>query len=103
MGFLKEPPNRKIAVSFLSAMSEGLHLSKTDAGTSRKALRRYLRVQDEATLQGTWEYLQPYFSVTLQTSEKAMANAIKFLDHPKAKQLDPKQTFNNRYVDEAMK
>ena len=57
----------------------------------------------EATLQGTLEYLQPYFSVTLQTSEKSMANAIKFLDHPKAKQLDPKQTFNNRYVDEAMK
>ena len=101
--WLKEPRNRKIAVSFLRAMGEGLHLSKTDAGTSKKALRRYMRVQDEATLQATLEYLQPYFSVSLQTSEKAMANAIKFLDHPKAKQLDPKQTFNNRYVDEAMK
>jgi len=101
--WLKEPAHRRIAVSFLRAMSEGLHLSKTDAGTSKKALRRYLRVQDEATLQGTWEYLQPYFSATLQTSEKAMANAIKFLDHPKAKQMDPKQTFNNRYVDEAMR
>jgi NitT/TauT family transport system substrate-binding protein len=101
--WLKEPRNRKIAVSFLRAMGEGLHLSKTDAGTSKKALRRYMRVQDEATLQATLEYLQPYFSGTLQTSEKAMANAIKFLDHPKAKQLDPKQTFNNRYVDEAMK
>lgn len=101
--WLKEPRNRKIAVSFLRAMGEGLHLSKTDAGTSKKALRRYIRVQDEPTLQSTLEYLQPYFSGTLQTSEKAMANAIKFLDHPKAKQLDPKQTFNNRYVDEAMK
>jgi len=101
--WLKEPRNRKIAVSFLRAMGEGLHLAKTDAGTSKKALRRYIRVQDEPTLQSTLEYLQPYFAATLQTSEKAMANAIKFLDHPKAKQLDPKQTFNNRYVDEAMK
>jgi NitT/TauT family transport system substrate-binding protein len=101
--WLKEPRNRKIAVSFLRAMGEGLHLAKTDAGTSKKAMRRYMRVQDEPTLQSTLEYLQPYFSGTLQTSEKAMANAIKFLDHPKAKQLDPKQTFNNRYVDEAMK
>jgi hypothetical protein len=39
----------------------------------------------------------------LRTIEKAMANAIKFLDHPKAKQLDPRQTFNNSYVDEALK
>ena len=38
-----------------------------------------------------------------QTSEKAMANAIKFLDDPKAKQLDPKQTFNNGYATEAIK
>ena len=59
--WLKEPRNRKIAVSFLRAMGEGLHLSKTDAGTSKKALRRYIRVQDEATLQGTFEYLPALF------------------------------------------
>lgn len=101
--WLKEPRNRKIAVSFLRAMNEGLHLSRTDAVASKKALRRYTRVQDEATLQGTFEFFQPYFPANLRTIEKAMANAIKFLDHPKAKQLDPKQTFNNSYVDEALK
>jgi NitT/TauT family transport system substrate-binding protein len=101
--WLKEPRNRKIAVSFLRAMNEGLHLAKTDAGASKKALRRYTRVQDDATLQGTFEFFQPYFPENLRTIEKAMANAIKFLDHPKAKQLDPKQTFNNSYVDEALK
>ena len=101
--WLKEPRNRKIAVNFLRAMSEGLQLSKTDAGASKKALRRYTRVQDEATLQGTFDFFQPYFPASLRTIEKAMANAIKFLDHPKAKQLNPKQTFNNSYVDEALK
>ena len=101
--WLKEPRNRKIAVSFLRAMNEGLHLSKNDATVSKKALRRYTRVQDEATLQGTFEFFQPYFPASLRTIEKAMANAIKFLDHPKAKQLDPKQTFNNSYVEEALR
>ena len=101
--WLKEPRNRKIAVSFLRAMNEGLHLAKTDAVASKKALRRFTRVQDEATLQGTFEFFQPYFPTNLRTVEKAMANAIKFLDHPKAKQLDPKQTFNNSYVDEALR
>ena len=101
--WLKDPRNRKIAVSFLRAMNEGLHLSKTDATVSKKALRRYTRVQDEATLQSTFEFFQPYFPVSLRTIEKAMANAIKFLDHPKAKQLDPKQTFNNSFVEEALR
>jgi len=101
--WLKEPRNRKIAVSFLRAMNEGLHLSKTDATVSKKALRRYTRVQDEATLQSTFEFFQPYFPASLRTIEKAMANAIKFLDHPKAKQLDPKLTFNNSFVEEALR
>jgi len=101
--WLKDSRNRKIAVSFLRAMSEGLHLSKNDAAASKKALRRYTRVQDEATLQGTFEFFQPYFPASLRTIEKAMANAIKFLDHPRAKQLDAKQTFNNSFVEEAMR
>lgn len=101
--WLKEPRNRKIAVGFLRAMNEGLHLSKTDATVSKKALRRYTRVQDEATLQSTFEFFQPYFPASLRTIEKAMANAIKFLDHPKAKQLDPKLTFNNSFVEEALR
>ena len=101
--WLKIPRNHKVAVNFLRAMGEGLHLAKTDAGVSKKALRRYLRVQDETTLQVTLEYIQPYFPESLLTIEKAMANGIKFLDNPKAKELDPKQTFTNRYVDEALK
>lgn len=101
--WLKDPRNRKIAVSFLRAMSEGLHLSKTEAAASKKALRRYTRVQDESTLQGTFEFFQPYFPASLRTIEKAMANAIKFLDHPKARQLDAKQTFNNSFVEEALR
>ena len=101
--WLKIPRNHNVAVNFLRAMGEGLHLAKTDAQVSKKALRRYLRVQDETTLQATLEYIQPYFPESLLTIEKAMANGIKFLDSPKAKELDPKQTFTNRYVDEALK
>lgn len=32
-----------------------------------------------------------------------MANALKFVDHPKAKQFDVKQSFDNSFIDEAMK
>jgi hypothetical protein len=32
-----------------------------------------------------------------------MANALKFVDHPKAKGSDVRQSFDNSLVDEAMK
>lgn len=101
--WLKEQRNRRIWLGFLRAMNEGLLLSKTDAAVSKKSLRKYLRVQDETTLQNTFEFFQPYFPASLRVVEKAMANAIKFLDHPKAKQLDPRQTYDNSYVEEALR
>jgi hypothetical protein len=36
-------------------------------------------------------------------NEKAMANALKFVEHPKAKQFDVRQSFDNSFVDEAMR
>jgi hypothetical protein len=60
-------------------------------------------VQDDATLQSAFEFFQPYFPANLRTIEKAMVNAIKFIDHSKAKHLDPKQTFTNSLVEEALK
>ena len=32
-----------------------------------------------------------------------MVNSLKFIDHPKAKQFDVKQSFDNSLVDEAMR
>ncbi len=36
-------------------------------------------------------------------NEKAMSNALKFVEHPKAKQFDVRQSFDNTFVDEAIK
>jgi len=52
---------------------------------------------------GSFEYYRDAFPSSLRVIEKAMANALKFVDHPKAKQADIKQTFDNSLVDEAIK
>ncbi|MGH7775412.1 MAG: ABC transporter substrate-binding protein [Candidatus Binatia bacterium] len=101
--WFKDLRNRKVAVDFLRALHEGLLLSKTNSEVSKKALGKYTRVHDEAALQGTFEFYRPHFSSNLRVIEKAMANALKFLDHPKAKQADPKQTYTNSLVEEALK
>jgi hypothetical protein len=35
--------------------------------------------------------------------ERAMVNALKFIDHPKARQFDVRQSFDNSFIDEAMR
>jgi ABC-type nitrate/sulfonate/bicarbonate transport system substrate-binding protein len=101
--WVKDGKNRKLAVDFLRALNEGQLLARENATVSKRALRKFTRVNDDASLQGSFEYYKDAFSPTLRVVEKAMANALKFVDHPKAKQADVKQTFDNSLVDEAMK
>jgi ABC-type nitrate/sulfonate/bicarbonate transport system substrate-binding protein len=101
--WLKDAKNRKVAVDFLRALNEGQVLARENATVSKRALGKFTRVHDDASLQGSFEFYKDAFSPTLRVVEKAMANALKFVDHPKAKQFDVKQSFDNSLIDEAMK
>lgn len=54
-------------------------------------------------MQGSFEFYRCVFSSSLRTTDKSMANALKFIDHPKVKQADLKQFYDNSLVDEAMR
>jgi ABC-type nitrate/sulfonate/bicarbonate transport system substrate-binding protein len=101
--WLKEAKNRRVAVDFLRALHEGLVLSRENATVTKRALKKFTRVDDDASLQGSFEFYKDAFPANLRVVEKAMANALKFVDHPKAKQFDIRQSFDNSLVDEAMK
>ena len=101
--WLKDAKNRRLAVDFLRALHEALQLIKEGPTATKRALKKFTRVEDEALLQGSFEFYREVYPITLRTPEKAMANALKFLDHPKAKQADVKQSFDNSLVDEAMR
>jgi ABC-type nitrate/sulfonate/bicarbonate transport system substrate-binding protein len=101
--WLKDAKNRKTAVDFLRALNEGQQLARESAAATKRALRKFTRVDDDASLQGSFEYYKDAFPASLRVIEKAMANALKFVDHPKAKQADVKQSFDNSFVDEVMK
>jgi NitT/TauT family transport system substrate-binding protein len=101
--WLREPKGRKVAVDFLRALGEGQALARENAAVTKKALKQFTRVDDDASLQGSYEFYRDAFPPTLRVNEKAMANALKFVEHPKAKGADVKQSFDNSFVDEAMK
>jgi ABC-type nitrate/sulfonate/bicarbonate transport system substrate-binding protein len=101
--WLKDAKNHKIAVDFLRAMSEAQQLARDNATVSKRALQRFTRVKDDASLQGSFEYYREAFPSSIRVIEKAMANALKFVEHPKAKQFDIRQSFDNSLVDEISK
>ena len=101
--WLKEPKNHKLAVDFLRVMNEAQQLARDNASVSKRALGKFTRVNDDALLQGSFEYYKEAFPHSIRVVEKAMANALKFVDHPKAKQYDVLQSFDNSFVDEAAK
>jgi ABC-type nitrate/sulfonate/bicarbonate transport system substrate-binding protein len=101
--WLKDAKNRKVAIDFLRALHEGQLLARDNATVTKRALRAFTRVDDDASLQGSFEYYREAFPSSIRVVEKAMANALKFVDHPKAKQFDIRQSFDNSFVDEALK
>jgi NitT/TauT family transport system substrate-binding protein len=98
--WLKDARNREIAVNFLRAFTEGLVLAKSDSAMSKKVLRKYTRVEDDAILQSTFEYYRKFFGETLKINERSYANLLQLVDHPKAKSADPKQFFDNTLVEQ---
>jgi len=101
--WLKDPKGRKVAVDFLRALQEGQLLARENAGATKKALKKLTRVDDDASLQGSYEFYKDAFPASFRVIEKAMANALKFVEHPKAKQADGRQSFDNSFVDEAIR
>src|SRR5215470_768771 len=101
--WLKDGKNRKFTVDFLRALNEGQRLAREDAVITKRALGKFTRTENDAELQGTFEFYKDAFSPTLRVVEKSMANALKFIEHPKAKGADVKQFYDNSLVDEAMK
>lgn len=101
--WLKDSRNHKLAVDFLRVMSEAQQFARDNGAVSKRALGKFTRVSDDALLQGSFEYYREAFPRSIRVNEKAMANALKFVEHPKAKQFDVRQSFDNSLVDEAIK
>ncbi|HEY7168898.1 MAG TPA: ABC transporter substrate-binding protein [Candidatus Binatia bacterium] len=101
--WLKEPKNHRTAVDFLRGLGEGQLLARESAGATKRALKKFTKVDNEASLQGSYEFYKDAFPASLRVVEKSMANALKFIEHPKAKQFDVRQSFDNSFAEEATK
>jgi ABC-type nitrate/sulfonate/bicarbonate transport system substrate-binding protein len=102
--YLKNNPNTVYA--FLKAVAEGVVLSRNDRDVAKKAIRKYGKIEDPATSDGTYEAFAPYWALSLAIRPEAIRAQFEYLDlkeFPNAKNADPKDFFDNSFVESLAK
>ena len=102
--YLKNNPNTVYA--FLKAIAEGVVTSRKDPAIAKKAISKYGKIEDPATVDGTYEAFAPYWAMSLAVRLEAVRAQFEYLDEkefPSAKNADPKDFFDNSFVDSLAK
>jgi NitT/TauT family transport system substrate-binding protein len=97
--YLKNNPNTVYA--FLKAIAEGVVLSRKDAVAAKKAISKYVKIEDAPTVDGTYDAFAPYWAMSLAVRPEAIRAQFDYLDEkefPNAKNADPREFFDNSFV-----
>ena len=98
--YLKNNPNSVYA--FLKAIAEGVVLARKDSASAKKAIVKYAKINDAVAVDGTYEAFAPYWSMSLAVKPEAIKGQFEYLDEkefPNAKSADPKDFYDNSFVD----
>jgi NitT/TauT family transport system substrate-binding protein len=98
--YLKNNPNTVFA--FLKAIAEGVVLSRKDPAIAKKAIAKYAKIDDAPTVDGTYEAFAPYWAMSLAVRPEAIKGQFDYIDEkefPNVKNADPKDFYDNSFVD----
>jgi NitT/TauT family transport system substrate-binding protein len=98
--YLKNHPNTVYA--FLKAIAEGVVLAKQDPAAAKKAIAKYAKLDDGPTIDGTYDAFAPYWAMSLAVRPEAIKGQFEYIDEkefPKVKNADPKDFYDNTFVD----
>jgi NitT/TauT family transport system substrate-binding protein len=98
--YLKNNPNTVFA--FLKAMAEGVAMSKNEPAVAKKAIGKYAKIDDAPTIDGTYDAFAPYWAMSLAIRPEAIKAQFEYIDEkefPNVKNADPKDFYDNSFVD----
>ncbi len=98
--FLKNNPNTISA--FLKAIAEGVVMSRQEPAVAKKAIAKYVKIDDAPTIDGTYDAFAPYWAMSLAVRPEAIKAQFEYIDEkefPKVKNADPKDFYDNSFVD----
>jgi hypothetical protein len=77
-------------------------LSRQDPAVAKKAIVKYLKIEDAPTVDGTYDAFAPYWAMSLAVRPEAIKGQFEYIDEkefPKVKNADPKDFYDNSFVD----
>lgn len=98
--YIKSNPNTIYA--FLRAVAEAVVVSRKDAALTKKAIAKYTKTDDAQLIDETYDQYMPYWAMNLAVQREAIQAGIGYLDEkefPQAKNADPRDFFDNSFVD----
>ncbi len=81
-------------------------MSRKDPTVAKNTIAKYGKIDDPATIDGTYNAFAPYWAMSLAIRPEAIRAQVEYLDEkefPNAKNADPKDFFNNSFVDSLAK
>jgi ABC-type nitrate/sulfonate/bicarbonate transport system substrate-binding protein len=90
--------NHDLILNFLKAFLAGSKVAIEQPEASKRALAKYLATKDQEVIEEAYRSFAPLFPKVPYVTEEAIRAAVSVTDHPKAASADPKEFYNNRFL-----
>jgi NitT/TauT family transport system substrate-binding protein len=90
--------NHDLITAFLKSFLAGIKVAIEQPEVSKRALARYLATKDPEIVEEAYRSFAPLFPKVPYVTDEAIRAALSVTDHPKAASADPKEFYNNRFL-----
>ena len=98
--FLRSYPNTILA--FSKAMAEGVVLAKKDGAAAKRAISKFVKVDDPKILDTSYDAYAPYLDTSLAVRDDVIRSELGYLDEkefPKARSANTREFFDNAFIE----
>ena len=92
--------NPDLIKGFLKAFLAGLKVAIEQPDVSKRAVARYLATKDQEIVDEAYRSFAPLFPKIPYVTDEAIRSALSVTDHPKAASANPKDFYDNRFLNE---
>jgi NitT/TauT family transport system substrate-binding protein len=92
--------NPELVKAFLKAYIAGIKVTKDQPSVAKQALSRYFGAKDTEVVDEAYQSFAPLFPRVPYATEEGIRAVLADTDHPKAATADPKNFFDNRFLQE---
>jgi ABC-type nitrate/sulfonate/bicarbonate transport system substrate-binding protein len=92
--------NPDLIKAFQKAFLAGLKIAIEQPDASKRALANYLAINDQEIIEEAYRSFTPLFPKLPYVTEEAIRSVLSVTDHPKAAAANPKDFYDNHFLQE---